>query len=115
MHQKAFLINNVPTITNKDVLSVPNALLVDVRNPDEFVGELGHIKNAKLVTLGPNLEDFLAKTNKDQTIIFICRSGARSGRATEYAQSLGFKDTYNMQGGMLAWNETGLEVTFENQ
>lgn len=110
MYQKAFLVDNIPTITNVEALNVPSALLIDVRNPDEYVGELGHIKDAQLVTLGPDLEKFLANTKKDQTIIFICRSGARSARATQYAQSLGIKDVYNMQGGMLAWKEKGLEV-----
>ena len=110
MYNKAFLVDNIPTITNDEVFHLSSALLIDVRNPDEYVGELGHIKHAQLVTLGPDLEKFLANANKDQTIIFICRSGARSARAAQYAQSLGIKDVYNMQGGMLGWKDKGLEV-----
>lgn len=79
--------------------------LIDVRTSEEFDGELGHIDGAKLVTLGEELTDWLKEQEKDSKIIFICRSGGRSGRATEEAISLGIKDSINMTGGMLLWND----------
>jgi hydroxyacylglutathione hydrolase len=79
--------------------------LIDVRNPDEFTGELGHIDGAKLITLGEELSSWLKEQDKDSKIIFICRSGGRSGRATEEAINLGIKNSINMTGGMLLWNE----------
>ncbi len=79
--------------------------VIDVRNPDEFTGELGHIQGAKLVTLGKDLEYFLARVDKNADLVFVCRSGGRSGEATRRSQELGFKNTMNMKGGMLAWNE----------
>ena len=36
--------------------------------------------------------------------ILVCRSGARSGRATLQSLSLGFSKSVNLQGGMLLWN-----------
>lgn len=83
-----------------------NLKLIDVRQPDEFNAELGHIKGATLVTLGPPLQDFLNNhKDKKELIVFICRSGNRSGTATLMARDLGFNETYNMTGGMIRWNE----------
>lgn len=83
--------------------------LVDVRRPDEFTGELGHIPGARLLVLD-TLPDHLDDLPKDQTIVFVCRSGGRSGRATAFALNEGLQNVYNMKGGMLRWNELELEV-----
>lgn len=82
--------------------------LVDVRGTDEFTGELGHIEGAKLVTLGDELTHWLKEQDPTSKIIFVCRSGGRSGKATEEAIGLGLKDSINMTGGMLLWNELKL-------
>lgn len=79
--------------------------LIDVRRPDEYTGDLGHIKGTQLVTLGPDLLSFLEKAEKNSEIVFVCRSGGRSGQATMVAKSMGFEKAINMTGGMLRWNE----------
>jgi rhodanese-related sulfurtransferase len=108
---KSFMKDGVPTVTPREVLDGKDLTLVDVRMPDEYIGELGHVEGTRLATLGPELETYLKTEEKSKTIIFICRSGIRSGRATAAALALGFKSSYNMDGGMLAWNEHGLPVT----
>ncbi|MNK07393.1 putative adenylyltransferase/sulfurtransferase MoeZ [compost metagenome] len=85
--------------------------LIDVRNPEEYVGELGHIPGALLVTLGPDVMSFLERESHDQPIVFICRSGARSAQTTLLSEELGFTKTYNLVGGMLRWNELGYQTT----
>lgn len=107
----SFLKDGIPTLAPKDVLNLKNIKLIDVRMPDEYIGELGHIEQAQLITLGPELETFLKTANKEEPIIFVCRSGARSGRATATAVALGFKNVYNMEGGMLAWNSLALPIS----
>lgn len=87
--------------------------LVDVRQPDEYVGELGHIAGAELVTLGPELQALLDTGKRDETIVFVCRSGGRSGRATMVSRAMGYANTVNMTGGMLLWNQLGLPTTKE--
>ncbi len=104
------LIDGVPTIKNRQIKTPSNLLLIDVRSPDEFIGELGHIQGAQLKTLGPELEQFLTQEDKNKEIIFICRSGVRSARATTMALTLGFQHVYNLEGGMLAWNQAGLKT-----
>ncbi|MFS4457783.1 rhodanese-like domain-containing protein [Bdellovibrio sp. HCB2-146] len=84
--------------------------LVDVRTPEEYVGELGHIEKARLVTLGPDLVDYLKNIPKDTRIAFICRSGARSGQSTLLSEEMGFTESFNLVGGMIRWNELQYEV-----
>lgn len=103
-------VNGIPEVTVKDVLKAidtkkDNLLLIDVRRPDEFDGELGHIAGAKLLTLGEDLTKFLETNDRNAEIVFICRSGARSANATSESIKLGYKKSVNMIGGMLLWNE----------
>jgi sulfur dioxygenase len=86
-------------------------LLLDVREPEEFVGELGHIEGALLVPLDA-LERRLPKLAGyvDRDVIVVCRAGARSASAGAILRRAGFQRVINLQGGMLAWTEAGLPV-----
>jgi len=88
--------------------------IVDVRRPDEFTGELGHVPGSRLVVLD-NLPQQLDELPKDQTIVLVCRSGARSGRAADFMHGQGFESVYNMKGGMILWNEMALPVEGRNE
>ena len=105
------VVDGVPEVTVQDVFFhresvAKNKLkLVDVRRPDEFNGEFGHIEGSILVTLGPELTQFLESGDRDDEIVFVCRSGGRSGNATIESINLGYKFTANMIGGMIKWNE----------
>lgn len=85
------------------------ARLVDVREPHEFTGELGHVSGAELVPL-ETLEAACKAWERDTPLVMICRSGGRAGRAAEHLAAQGFSAVMNMVGGMLAWNESGLPV-----
>ena len=76
--------------------------ILDVREPAEFNGPLGHIAGAKLVPLGALLEkkDLLEKS---RPIVVVCRSGARSAQATVLLGKAGFDKVANLSGGMLRW------------
>lgn len=80
--------------------------LIDVRRPDEYTGELGHIEGAELVTLETDLENTLPRWEPEDTYVFVCRSGKRSTDATLFALQKGFKNVFNLEGGMIGWNET---------
>lgn len=86
-----------------------DVVLIDVRQPEEFTGELSHIPGAKLVPLA-TLPEKLIELPKDKTIVFVCRSGGRSAKAAAFAQSSGYDSVYNLKGGMLRWNELKLET-----
>lgn len=105
------IVDDVPEITPDDLKNYTDKVtLIDVRRAEEFDGELAHIPGAQLITLGPNLDAFLNRHDKDDEIVFVCRSGARSGRATLQSRALGFSKSVNLQGGMLLWNEQKLPV-----
>lgn len=86
--------------------------VVDVREPEEFSGELGHVKCAELVPLG-ELTRAAARWDKDTELVVVCRSGKRSARAAGELVRAGFAQVVNLSGGMLAWNEEGLPVERE--
>lgn len=110
------VVDGVPEITAEDLhlhlneVATKKIRLIDVRRPDEFNNELGHIKGADLITLGPDLTQFLEKGNRAEEIVFVCRSGARSGNATAESIRLGYKFTINLAGGMLRWNEKKFSI-----
>jgi sulfur dioxygenase len=100
------VVDRIPEVTVEDLhRHLGQVRIIDVRQPDEFIGELKHIPGAELVTLGPELKEFLAKSDRNEEIIFVCRSGGRSGQATAESLQLGYTKTANMIGGMIKWNE----------
>lgn len=105
------VVDGIPEITVEDLLShmgdVKNKKirLIDVRRPEEYNNELGHIEGTEMITLGPDLTSFLEKGDRSEEIVFVCRSGGRSGTATAESIKLGYQFTINMVGGMIRWNE----------
>ncbi len=85
--------------------------LLDVRQPDEYAGELGHVPGAVLIPL-PELSSRLSEIQgyREKRVIAICRSGSRSARATELLRDAGFRDVWNMTGGTLAWRQKGFPL-----
>jgi rhodanese-related sulfurtransferase len=76
--------------------------MIDVREPHEW--DMQHLPGVQKISLGlipqklAELEDL-----KDKEVILICRSGNRSGRATEFLKNNGFSNPRNLAGGMLNW------------
>lgn len=86
-----------------------NFRLIDVREPHEFSGELGHVAGAELVPLSTVVSRSGAWP-KSAPILCICRSGGRSAVAGRNLIEQGFTNVKNLTGGMLAWNEAKLPV-----
>ena len=110
--------NASPNPSFEEVLDVePNEVfshsseiqIVDVREPDEFNGELGHIAGAKLIPLS-SVPDRASEIDPHKITVLVCRSGGRSGRATAFLIEEGYKSVYNMKGGMIQWNQLQLKV-----
>ena len=76
--------------------------IVDVREPSEFNGPLGHVPGAKLLPLG-SLGEASTQFAKDRPVVTVCRSGARSAQATVLLGKAGFSKVANLSGGMLRW------------
>jgi rhodanese-related sulfurtransferase len=85
------------------------ARIIDVREPHEWCGELGHIPGAALVPLS-TIEAAATGWNHHEPIVLVCRSGGRSARAAAALARLGFRHVRNLAGGMSAYNAAGLPV-----
>jgi glyoxylase-like metal-dependent hydrolase (beta-lactamase superfamily II)/rhodanese-related sulfurtransferase len=83
--------------------------VVDVREPEEFTGPLGHIAGARLVPLGA-LAARATELDCAKPIVTVCRSGARSAQATVLLRNGGFDKVANLSGGMLRWRAQRLPV-----
>lgn len=80
-----------------------SAFILDVRTPEEV--EEGYIPNATNIDiyLGPKFMAELEKLDKTKNYYVYCRSGKRSGQACAIMNSLGFANTYNLEGGFMDW------------
>ncbi len=83
--------------------------IIDVREPGEFCGTLGHIRGAQLIPLG-ELKQRAGEIGRDKPVVAVCRSGARSAQAVVMLQREGFQELANLAGGMLRWRAEGCAV-----
>lgn len=78
--------------------------LVDVRTPEEFKEQ--HIDNATNVNWNDaNFEQQVSNLDKSKPVYVYCKSGGRSAKATAKLSEMGFTNVYELDGGILSWNE----------
>ncbi len=92
-----------------EMQAAKKAIIVDVREDSEWQEQ--HIPGALHIPLS-QLDSRMAelKGNKDSALIMQCRSGKRSAKAQAVLKAAGFSDVYNLEGGLMAWQEQGLAV-----
>ncbi|MHB1698252.1 MAG: rhodanese-like domain-containing protein [bacterium] len=115
--RKEGLFGDVSQITPEDAFKKisedknKNTVIIDVREPHEFNGNLGHIENAELIPIRLlPLKINELEAYKDKEIIAVCHSGARSYSACSMLKRHGFNKVYNLKGGMLLWKKSGLKT-----
>ena len=86
-------------------------IVVDVRGPDEFIGELGHIASARNVPL-PELERRIPELAafKAVPLVLVCRTDKRSANAAPVLRSAGFEHVTVLRQGMVQWNRDALPI-----
>ena len=83
-----------------------NFVIVDVRTPSEF--SEGHIKNAINIDFyAPTFREAIGKLDKAKMYLVYCRSGNRSTQTTAIMKDLGFREVYNIDDGIVGWNNNG--------
>jgi glyoxylase-like metal-dependent hydrolase (beta-lactamase superfamily II)/rhodanese-related sulfurtransferase len=107
-------LNRVRQLSADDVsarIASERPFVLDVREPSEYTGELGHIPGSMLVPLR-ELADRAGDLQpyRGGPTIVVCRSGVRSTTAAAILEGLGFEQVYNLQGGMVDWNDRHLPV-----
>lgn len=83
-----------------------DVVVLDVREDWEFAS--GHVPGAQWIPLG-ELASRLDEVPQDKTVVAVCRSGNRSGQATQLLRQNGFQ-AHNMDGGMISWEQAGYEI-----
>lgn len=86
-------------------------IILDVRQPNEW--QAGHIPEAHFIT-GAELPARRDELSRDRAIAVICGSGYRSSVSASLLQAHGFRNVFNVLGGMSAWQSAGFDTKAEH-
>ena len=102
-------VNEVNAAEALNLINHKNALVLDVREDSEF--KSGHLLNAKWIPLG-RLVDRIGELERyrEQPVVVVCRSGARSASACATLGKQGFTQAYNLSGGVIGWQKSNLPL-----
>ncbi|WP_309607706.1 rhodanese-related sulfurtransferase [Flavobacterium sp.] len=102
------------------LLDDPNTIVVDMRN--HYESEIGHFTNAIKPDVDtfreslPIIEDQLANHKEDKNLLMYCTGGIRCEKASAYFKHKGFKNVFQLEGGIIEYTrqikEEGLESKF---
>ena len=87
----------------------PDYIPLDVRTPEEY--EEGHIENSTFLNIkSKDFENELDKLDKNKKYFVYCRSGVRSNKGANLMKKHGFKEVYNIVGGIEKWKSNRLPI-----
>lgn len=103
-----------------ELITNPNTVLVDMRN--HYESEIGHFKGAVTPDVDtfrdslPIIEEELKEHKEDKNLVMYCTGGIRCEKASAYYKHRGFKNVYQLEGGIIEYarqvEEKGLENLF---
>ena len=100
--------NTIESISYADYLNIDNSndfIVIDVRTPEEH--NIKRIKNSININFyDEKFIDFFKIYEKDENILIYCRSGRRSLEAVKNLSKKGFKNIYDLKGGILALDKS---------
>lgn len=106
---------SIPYVNSKEFKEIKNPIILDTREKKEF--DVSHIKNAECV--GYNKFDSKKikekYKNMNDTIVVYCSVGIRSERIGEKLKKIGYKNVFNLYGGIFGWKNNDQEVLDINQ
>ncbi|HYD21122.1 MAG TPA: thioredoxin domain-containing protein [Flavipsychrobacter sp.] len=84
-------------------------ILLDVRTAEEFAE--GYIKGAVNIDWNaPSFTTEVAKLDKNKPVFVYCRRGGRSSAAVQALKDMGFKEVYDLDGGITRWQKDGMPL-----
>jgi len=93
-----------PQNFDKKLKESKEAILIDVRTPGEY-GQ-GHLANALSIDIYANdFKSRVGKLDKSKPVFVYCKAGSRSGSAVDMMSDMGFKEIYDLSGGIMAWQQ----------
>ncbi len=99
--------NNISVAELQAMLAKGGVRLVDVRTDAETAR--GYINGAMKLPLHL-LPMRLQELDRSAPVVFYCQMGGRSAQAAGFAAAQGFKEVYNLQGGITAWAQAGAPI-----
>lgn len=96
----------------------PNTLIVDMRN--HYESEVGHFKGAILPDVDTFREELqvvedLMRDQKDKTLLMYCTGGIRCEKASAWMKHIGFKNVFQLNGGIIKYAQEVKEQGLENK
>lgn len=102
-----------------ELIEDPDTILVDMRN--HYESEIGHFKNAITPDVDtfrdslPIIEDDLKEHKEDKKLVMYCTGGIRCEKASAYFKHKGFKDVYQLEGGIIEYTRQVKEDNLDNK
>ena len=82
--------------------------VIDVRQMQEIsMGTVPRAEPLPLHTLPAKVHEL----SREEKLVMVCRSGARSAQACMFLQQQGFSNVYNLRGGMMGWVQSGFPAS----
>lgn len=97
----------MPTEFQKKAKETPDAILLDVRTPEEI--DAGRIENSQSIVFDDSFDKKLERLQHKPLFVY-CASGKRSAKAAKILRDKGYKNVFELEGGINAWRETGLPI-----
>ncbi|GGD41473.1 thioredoxin [Emticicia aquatilis] len=105
--------NLTPTEFAERIKAQAKTTLIDVRTPDEF--SKGHLENAQNIDWRNNdFSNRIETLDKSKPVFVYCLSGGRSASAASAMREAGFKEVYELDGGIMKWRGANLPETTSN-
>ncbi len=105
-------IKNISVQEMQELLKKDNVQLIDVRTPEEY--HSGFIANAENIDyFSSSFDEEIKKLDKEKPVILYCKSGNRSYKSSEKLLKFGFHEIYNLDEGIIKWQQEGLGVKKE--
>lgn len=102
--------NITATEFSKKITELPTATIIDVRSSEEFEG--GHILNAQNFEWnGNDFDKQISTLDQSKPVLVYCLSGGRSSSAAKKMRNDGFKEVYELDGGIMQWRNNNLPET----
>lgn len=93
-----------PQNFDKKLKESKETILIDVRTPAEYAQ--GHLANAVSIDIYANdFKSRIGKLDKTKPVFVYCKAGSRSGSAVNIMEEMGFKEIYDLSGGIIGWQQ----------
>ncbi len=98
-----------------DESATPAPVLLDARSEEEYA--VSHLDHAQLITPSSDatLPGSLGEMAKDTPIVVYCSVGYRSAKVAQQLEQAGFRQVFNLEGGLFEWANEGRSMVKEGQ